>query len=178
MQISNRIAFVALALAAAVSQASAKTEDLGLLTSTGKTFGNTFTSNVSSFTDYYTFSIADPGTVSGTTVDTSYVLLLTKDVTLTSLVLTTATSSTQLAKDTTANSFTFSGLSAGNYKLAVNGSVSGFLAGSGSYSGTIKAVSSATAPVAAPVPEAADIVLTAVGLAGVGFMVRRRKLAA
>ena len=175
MQFSNRIAFVALALAAAVSQASAKTEALGVLTSTGKTFGNTFYTNTPSFTDYYTFTIANPGTVSGTTVDTSYVVLFSKDVTLKSLTLTTATSSTVLAQDTSANSFTFSGLAAGDYKLAVNGSVSGLLALYGSYSGTIKAVS--TAPVASPTPEASDLAMTAIGLAGVGFMARRRKAA-
>lgn len=174
MQFSNRLAFVAVALAAAVSQASAKTENLGVLTSTGTTFGNTFYNNTSGFTDYYTFSIASPSTVSGSTTDTSFILLLTRDVQLSSLVLTTAASSTVLAQDVTASSFTFSGLTAGDYKLAVNGAVTGF-GGVGSYSGTIKAV--ASTPVAAPVPEASDIALTVVGLTGVAFMVRRRKAA-
>ena len=172
MQFSNRFAFVALALAAAVSQASAKTEDLGVLNSSGKTFGNTFYSNTSDFTDYYTFSIADPGTVSGTTSDTSFILMLTRDVTLKSLTLTAGVSSTVLAQDVTASSFTFTGLSAGSYKLAVNGDVTG-IGGIGSYSGTIKSVAS----VAAPAPEASDIAMTAIGLAGVAFMIRRRKAA-
>jgi hypothetical protein len=177
MQFPARFAFVALALSAAVSLAHAKTEDLGVLTSTGTTFGNTFTTNTS-FTDYYTFSIANAGSVSGGTTDTSYVLFFSKDVTLSALTLTTATSATVLAKDTTANSFTFTGLSAGNYKLAVDGTASGFLAGSGSYSGTIKTIANATTPpVAAPVPEASDIAMTALGLAAVGFMARRRKAA-
>jgi len=171
MNFVTRLAAVAFAVAAMASPVQAKTEDLGALTSSGTTFGNTFYSNVSNFTDYYTFSIADPGTVSGTTVDTSYILFFTKDVVLNSLTLTAGGSSSVIAKDTTANSFTFSGLSAGSYSLAVNGSVSGLFASYGSYSGPIKAVSS---PVASAAPEPADLALTLVGLAGVGYMVRRR----
>ncbi len=176
MQLSTRSAFVAVALASLVSVSQAAiqstTQNLGVLTSTGTTFGNSF-DETGSFVDYYTFTIANPGTVSGTTTDTSYVLFFTKDVTLSKLVLTGATSSTILASDTTASSFTFSGLAAGDYKMAVHGSVTGALTlFDGSYSGTIKATS--TAPVAAPVPEASDIALTAIGLSGVAFMVRRR----
>ena len=174
MQYSHRLAAVALALIAGVSQVSAKTQDLGTLTSSGTTFGNTFFSNVASFTDYYSFSIADPGTVAGTTVGTSYVLMVSKDVTLKSLTLTNGNGSVNIGQDTTPNAFTFSGLAAGSYMLAVNGSVSGLLASYGSYSGTIKAVSSSTAPVASAAPEPADFALAVVGLAGVGVLVRRR----
>jgi len=174
MQYSNRIAAIALALAVIAPVASAKTQDLGALTSSGTTFGNTFFTNVSSFTDYYSFSIADPGTVSGTTTDTSYVLLVSKDVQLNSLTLTNGTGTINIAQDTTPNAFTFSGLNAGSYMLAVNGSVSGLLSSYGSYSGTIKAVDSSTAPVASAAPEPADMALTLLGLAGVGMLVRRR----
>lgn len=167
MLFAHRIAIAALALTAFSAQVQAKSQVLGPVTSAGTTFGNTFYSDVANFTDYYTFTLADPGTVSGSTVDTSYVLFFSKDVKLNSLTLTNAGSSTVLAQDTSPDAFTFSGLSAGTYTLAVNGSVSGALALYGSYSGSIKAVSS-------PAPEPADIALTVVGLAGVGYMVRRR----
>lgn len=173
MKSSLRLALLALTIAAGASPAFAKTADLGVLTSGGTTFGNSFSFNTASFTDYYTFSIANPGTVSGTTTDTYFSWFFQRDVDLKSLTLYSGTSSTLLARDTSTNAFTFSGLKAGSYKLAVTGSVSGF-SGQGSYSGTIKATSS---PVAAPVPEASDIAMTAIGLAGVGFMARRRKAA-
>lgn len=166
--------FVASSFALIAVTAQAKTEDLGVLSSSGTTFGNIFFRDTSNFTDYYTFSIANAGVVSGTTVDTSYVLLFTKDVVLKSLTLTSSGSATVLASDSSASSFSFAGLSEGSYTLAVNGSVSGTWALAGAYSGTIKAVS---APVASPAPEASDFAMTALGLGGVGFWVRRRRAA-
>lgn len=153
----------------AASGAFAKTENLGLLSATGVTFGNSFYNNTSAFTDYYTFTLGDFGDVSGATKDTSYVFLFSRDVTLSSLVL-SSSSGVVLAQDSTPDSFTFSGLAQGDYKLTVQGKVTGF-GGVGSYDGTIKAVTSA---VASPAPEAADFAMTAIGLAGVAFLVRRR----
>ncbi len=171
MSISTRFAVVLLAIAAQASPVQAKTANLGMLTEAGTTFGNSFFVN-GGFADYYTFSIGGPGSVEGTTADTSYVLFFAKDVTLSSLVLSSGATSSVLAQDTTPNSFSFSGLTAGSYTLAVNGSVSGgFLPTVGSYSGSIKAVSSSVASAA---PEPADLALTLVGLAGVGMLVRRR----
>lgn len=172
MQFSTRFAAVALALSAMASAVHAKTENLGVLTSTGTTFGNTFYTN-GTFTDYYTFSIGTAGDVSGTTADTSYVVMFQKDVSVDSLVLSSGSLANVLAKDTTANSFSFSGLTAGSYTLTVNGTVSGLtvLGASGNYSGNIKAVASSVASAA---PEPADLALTLVGLAGVGMLVRRR----
>lgn len=169
MKAMKSIAAGLLATALAVSGAFAKTEDLGLLSAAGTTFGNSFYNNTSAFTDYYTFTLGDFGDVSGATKDTSYVFLFSRDVTLTSLVL-TSSSGVVLAQDSTPDSFTFSGLAQGDYKLTVQGKVTGF-GGVGSYDGTIKAVTSA---VASPAPEAADFAMTAIGLAGVAFMLRRR----
>jgi hypothetical protein len=172
MQVSSRFtSVVALALAAMAAPAHALTQDLGTLTTSGVSFGNTFYANTASFTDYYTFSIADPGTVNGSTIDTSYVLFFTKDVTLNSVSLTSNSTSSVIAQDYTPSSFTFSSLSPGSYTLAVQGSVSGLWAAVGQYSGTISAQSSSVASAA---PEPADLALTVVGLAGVGMLARRR----
>jgi len=164
--------FLASLLLALVSLgAQAKTQDLGLIGANGKEFGNTFYT-AGDFTDYYTFSIADTGTVSGSIVDTSYILFFTKDVVLKSLTLLEKNTLKSLAVDNTANSFSFSGLTSGAYTLAVNGTTSGSLAYVGAYKGNIKAVAAA---VAAPAPEVSDLVMTAMGLGGVAWMVRRRR---
>lgn len=180
MKLSHSIAAV-LATAVVAMPAWALTKDLGQLGSTDAAFGNTFSSNVSSFTDYYTFSIASSGTVSGTSKDaaTTY-MWLSKDVTLSSLVLKSTDLSTTFGSDLTiatngsTNTFSFAGLAAGSYKLVVNGSVSGSSSLTASYSGTIKTTASAVAPVASPAPEASDMAMTLLGLGGVGWLVRRR----
>jgi len=70
------------------------------------------------------------------------------------------------------NTFTFSGLTAGTYSLAVNGHVTlgAGAADLASYSGQIS-----TTAVASPAPEASDVAMTLMGLAGVGLLLRRRK---
>lgn len=171
MSYSRSLVTCLLALAAAGAQA--KSVDLGVIDANGTEFGNAFYTNTS-FTDYYSFSIADPGAVSGSIVDTSYVLFFTKDVVLKSLTLIDKISQKSLAIDYTANAFSFSGLTAGAYTLAVSGTANGSLAYVGSYNGNIKAVAAA---VAAPAPEVSDVVMTAMGLAGVAWMVRRRRAA-
>jgi MYXO-CTERM domain-containing protein len=183
MQYSTRLASVAIALAAIGSHAMAATlppGDIGVLNSSGTTFGNTFYQAKPSFIDYYTFSIANNGTVSGTTTDAS--LWLSKDVSISSLVLTYGTNvlttiagvDSAIPTDGSLNGFTFTGLTAGAYTLAVNGAVSNGFSLSASYSGTIKTAATSTASVASAAPEPADMALTLMGLAGVGFMVRRR----
>jgi hypothetical protein len=178
MKYSIRLASVVVALAA-LGASGAHAFSLGTVTSAGKTFGNSFSGSTSGFTDYYTFTIANDGTVSGTTTDTS--ISFSNDVVLKSLVLTygsmvltqQAGSDTNIPDDkNSVNKFTFSGLTAGDYTLAVNGLVTGKQTASvpATYSGTIKA----TASVASAAPEPADMALTMMGLAGVGFMVRRR----
>lgn len=160
----------AVLLSALAISANAKSENLGVIDSVGKDFGNVFFCETPNFTDYYTFSIASPGSVSGNIFDTSYILFFTKDVNLKSLTLTSAGSSIAIAQDTSPNTFSFSGLSSGSYTLAVNGSVGGGLGILGLYSGSIKAVAS-------PAPEASDLMMTALGLGGVAWLVRRKKTA-
>src|SRR3989344_3639312 len=136
-------------LAASAFAQVTTTTNLGELSATPTNFGNTF----SAFIDF-------------------------RDVDITSLILykgTTVNPSTVMDYDLyvpAANTFTFSGLTAGTYSLAVNGNVS-LGAGSGDlakYSGQIS-----TTAVASPAPEASDVAMTLMGLAGVGFMLRRRK---
>lgn len=180
MKLSTLTAAVLLGLGALASQAFAKTEDLGSLTSAGTTFGNTFYTN-SSFTDYYTFSISGSSDVSGVIADSDatgvslglFTVWFTQDVVLqsVSLMQTINGVTSTLLTDLSPDSFTFSGLAGGSYSLAVSGYVQGSpsILG-GAYSGTVSAVAS-------PAPEPADMALTLMGLAGVAFWVRRRKAA-
>jgi MYXO-CTERM domain-containing protein len=180
MKLSTLTAAALLSLGVVSTQASAKTEDLGTVTSAGTTFGNTFYVN-NSFTDYYTFNINGSSDVSGQITDSDatgfnaglFSVWFTQDVVLQSVSLTQTLAgvTTTLYTDLTPNSFTFTGLAGGSYSLAVSGYVQGspsFLGGS--YSGRVSAVAS-------PAPEPADMALTLMGLAGVAFWVRRRKAA-
>jgi len=155
------------------------TTNLGELSATPTDFGNTFNKSVD-FSDIYTFSIAGNGSVNGYTDDsnTFRAFIDFRDVDITSLILYQGTSISPGAVVNydlyvpAYNTFTFSGLTAGTYSLAVNGHVT-LGAGSwdtASYSGQIS-----TTAVASPAPEASDLAMTLVGLAGVGVMLRRRK---
>lgn len=182
----NAIRMGALGALLAVASASALAIDvnLGTLSATDTTFGNTFYKADPSFTDYYTFSIGNPGSVSGTTNDgiglINAIFSFDKDVTLTSLVLGNAAFTALYGADLTVspfgqtNTFGFNGLAAGTYKLAVSGFVTPGNNKSASYAGTIRT----TASVASPAPEPADLALTVMGLAGVGLMLRRGRKAA
>ena len=163
----------------AFAQVATTTTNLGTLTGTPTNFGNTFTKAVD-FSDVYTFTIAAAGDVGGFTDDRSTfrAFIDFRDVDITSLILyagTTISPTTVLNYDLYVpqyNTFTFSGLTAGTYSMAVNGSVTrgaGFW-DSASYNGQIS-----TTAIAPPVPEASDVAMTLVGLAGVGLMLRRRK---
>src|SRR3989344_2049901 len=134
-------------LAASAFAQVTTTTNLGELSATPTNFGNTFnqSANFSDITSLILYK--------GTTVNPSTVMDYDLYV-------------------PAANTFTFSGLTAGTYSLAVNGNVS-LGAGSGDlakYSGQIS-----TTAVASPAPEASDVAMTLMGLAGVGFMLRRRK---
>lgn len=183
MKVSSPIFGLAWMLAMACGSASADPYNLGLINAQGKQFGNTFHEATSGFTDFYTFRIEAPGTVSGTTLDgapgktSGSYAMSTKDVVLTSLILGNQDFSQYLGvdlsipKDGSTNTFNFASLAAGTYKLAVTGYVASGKAGSASYSGVIRT----NASVASPAPEPADLALTLMGLAGVGFMLRKQR---
>lgn len=125
----------------------------------------TFSSSDAGFTDHYSFSIAALGNVAGGLVD--FLLFQWNDVNLSSVVV---TGGGQVHTDNSASDgFSFAGLAAGNYDLAVSGSLDrGQLLGG--YTGSISSV-------AAPVPEPETYAMLMLGLAGVGFAARRRNKA-
>lgn len=166
-------------LVAAAQAQVTTTTNLGQLSSTPTDFGNTFNRSLD-FSDVYTFSIAGSGSVGGYTDDSSTfrAFIDFRDVDITSLILykgTTASPTTVLDYDLYVpvyNTFTFSGLTAGTYSLAVNGHVT---LGAGSWDTASYFGQISTTAVASPAPEASDVAMTLVGLAGVGMLLRRRK---
>jgi hypothetical protein len=157
------------------SQASVRVQDLQGLTSSGTAFTNAFTT-AQAFTDYYTFTL-DQGSsgVTGRTVDSSYLALVSRDVQLQSVSLMDwVTNELVGSADTSPGQFSFNGLLSGHeYALMFKGSA---LAGarltegrtSGNYSATVQAVASSA-------PEASDLAMSLMGLGAVGWMCRRSK---
>lgn len=166
------------ALAALVSMAgmaSASTTNLGLLTAGDTNFSNSFFSS-GTFTDYYTFSIGANSSGAAGNITDSDLSFFTRDLDVTKIVLSGGSLGSALTDTNADDGFSFTGLGAGAYTMALTVKVgAGFLT-AGSYSGTIHAIVNAapSAPVASPAPEPADFAMALMGLAGVGFMVRRR----
>jgi len=171
-------------LAMATTDAS-KTENWGTLTTAGKTFSHVFASSLSdvTFTDTYNFTVPTTATgISGTESDTSastlWSLVFTQDVNVKTISLRDNTTGT-LLQDSTPGSFTFTGLlSTHDYSLVVNGIMYGsLLGGGGQYNGSVSLLTGSSTPVASAAPEPAEMLLTALGLGGVAFWVRRQKRA-
>jgi PEP-CTERM motif len=125
----------------------------------------TFGSPGANFTDHYSFSISALGNVAGGLVN--FLVFNWNDVNFSSVAVSGAGVS---GTDTNAaDGFSFSGLAAGNYDLAV----SGYLSRGQVFGGYTGAISS-TATIAAAVPEPETYAMLLLGLAGVGFAARRR----
>jgi hypothetical protein len=170
--VNNLKSAVLAALVSVTGVAGAATMNLGLLSAGDTTFGNTFYSS-GTFTDYYTFSIGANSSGAAGTLTDSDLSFFTRDVDVTKIVLSGGTLSSALSDGNADDGFSFTGLGAGAYTMALSVSVGPGFMTSGNYKGTIHAVVN-SAPVASPAPEPADFAMALMGLAGVGYMVRRR----
>jgi hypothetical protein len=192
-----RHAFATIAFAVAstvfVAPAMAVSVDLGNLSavspvSSTRSFDVLFDG---AFTDYYTFSIDSLSNVSGTTAEQDGYLAVSlgwvfkvKDLDISTLSLSKLTSGgtySTIVADSSPESFSFAALTGGDYRLTVNGSITPMFSYSSTGSANDAAASytltASSSTIAAPVPEASDLALTAIGLAGVAFWSRRRRQA-
>ncbi len=156
--------------------AAAKTQSLGELNAAGASFGNHFW-GWSTFTDFYTFSVAGGSDVGGKTV--SYDSLW-QDISLTSVLLQSWTGASWAPwvgassnVDLTPGDFSFSGLTGGEYRLVLSGRTTPEFDLSDPlrpayYQGTLRTL-------AAPVPEPGVMGMALLGLLGVGIASARRR---
>jgi PEP-CTERM motif len=157
---------LALGAPAMASQCTGDGTNLGAIGATPTSFASecfrTFSSPGAQFTDHYSFSISALGNVAGGLID--FLVFQWNDVNLGAV---TVSNAGYTATDTNAaDGFTFTGLSAGTYDLAVSGYLDrGQLFGG--YTGSMSST-------AAPVPEPETYAMLLLGLAGVGFAARRR----
>lgn len=160
---------LAIGAPAMASQCSGNGTSLGVVGAVPTAFASecfrTFASPGASFTDHYSFSISALGNVAGGLID--FLGFQANDVNLNSVTVSGA--GYNRTDSTISDGFTFAGLSAGTYDLAV----SGYLDRRQPFGGYAGAISS-TATVAAPVPEPETYAMLMLGLAGVGFAARRR----
>jgi hypothetical protein len=186
-----RVAPIAFAATAAMFSplASADTFDLGNLSASGlkmkiRSFDAVYNGG---FTDHYTFSLASLGTISGDMVEVDGYLKpggvsKIKDLDVKSLVLEqkgVGGGYETIGADFSPENFSFASLSGGDYRLIVKGIVvptvqyspsSAVNGGMSRYS-----LMASTAPAIAPVPEIDNLIMTAMGLASVGFFWARRR---
>ena len=114
------------------------------------------------FQDIYSFTIVDGGDLAGSVSATNFGSYNILGLTVTLL----DSSFNQVGFDSTPASFTFSGLSAGNYALNVLGFATG--TSGGLYGGSFVAETT-------PIPEPETYALMLAGLGIIGFVAARRK---
>ena len=158
----NTKAFAAAALAASsVSAFAVGPGPLGTIDNLPITVGNIVAQGI--FQDVYSFTLANPGMLSGTVVATN-----ASGYNILGLTVTLQNASFALVgtDNTPATGFAFNNLAAGSYALNVLGYASG--SQGGLYLGDVTATT-------APVPEPQTYALMLAGLAAVGFAVSRRR---
>ena len=157
------IAAAVLAVAASASYAVGP-GPLGAIDNIAVPIGNSFdSSELGIFSDWYQFSLNDPGTVTGFAVSLDFAPLFG----INNFKFKLLDSSAQvLTGPTSGGSFQVTGLSAGSYIFNVFGDVTG--TAGGAYAGVISAQT-------APIPEPETYAMMLAGLAALGFLARRRQ---